>query len=303
MPVSLSVHQPPDDPEEEINLFELFPDPAEFIPPSPTFTFPPLPPSPPEIDETETITSSTKLTEIEVFKVKEEIKEPERRQKIEKTQKEAKPIKEHEKKKEKHSNKEKKKHKNLNQHLKVPQIQITQQVSSEREIVDSISLTKNKLERKDDKHCKNIPRKGKKRKEKRESLKRTPCFENDSEPFMDEYRYPKKEFCEKCYEKKSKRKREKDQKKHEEHLTNEPDDAFLNRHIEEKEVLRRYIDTDKVYEDTLSNKSSYCGCSLHAEENENESPQKLSKVKLEQVRDAVLVARNWKHSNVDKKSS
>ena len=89
--------------------------------------------------------------------------------------------------------------------------------------------------------------------------------------------------------------------KSEDHLTNDPDDAFIDRHIEEKEVFRRYIVTEKLYEDTLSNKSSFCGCSIHAEE--NESPQKLSKVKLEQVRDAVLVVRNWKHTNDEKNST
>ena len=34
--------------EEEISLADLFPDPADFVPASPTFTFPPLPPSPPD---------------------------------------------------------------------------------------------------------------------------------------------------------------------------------------------------------------------------------------------------------------
>ena len=63
--------------------------------------------------------------------------------------------------------------------------------------------------------------------------------------------------------------------------------------MQEAEVLRRYIDTEKVYDDTISIKS-YCACSLHAED--RETPFKLSQQKLEQVRDAVLVVRNWKHS-------
>ena len=44
---------------EEISLTDLFPDPADFVPPSPTFTFPPLPPSPPDGEDPETVTEST----------------------------------------------------------------------------------------------------------------------------------------------------------------------------------------------------------------------------------------------------
>ena len=51
----LSVREPEDPelellqlPEEEMDLEDLFPDPADFVPPSPTFTFPPLPPTPPQ---------------------------------------------------------------------------------------------------------------------------------------------------------------------------------------------------------------------------------------------------------------
>ena len=79
----------------------------------------------------------------------------------------------------------------------------------------------------------------------------------------------------------------------------------MDRHIEEAEVLRRYIDTE--YMDTLSMRS-YCACSMHAEDVRHAAschvsphpghvtPVKLSQQKLEQVRDAVLVVRNWKHS-------
>ena len=86
----------------------------------------------------------------------------------------------------------------------------------------------------------------------------------------------------------------------------------MDRHIEEAEVLRRYIDTE--YMDTLSMRS-YCACSMHAEDARQATschvsphrgyvsphpghvtPVKLSQQKLEQVRDAVLVVRNWKHS-------
>ena len=73
----------------------------------------------------------------------------------------------------------------------------------------------------------------------------------------------------------------------------DPEEPFVGRHIEEAEVMRRYIETEKVYDDTISIKS-YCVCSLHAED--HQSPYKLSQQKMEQVRDAVLVVRNWKHS-------
>lgn len=293
VPVSLSVHQPRGEQEEDVDLQDLFPDPEEFCPPSPTFTFPPLPETPPEVDETETITSSTGTllkTEIEVLQVKEVPPKPEKKHKVEVKQKETKPIKEPEKKREKHSSNEKKKLKNLNQQLKVPQVQITQQISSEREIVDSISLTKNKLEKKDEKYVKTLPRKGKKRKDKKESVSKV--------QHTDQYGEVDKEFCGKCYQKKSRRKRERAQMKADAHFENDPDDGFIDRQIEEKEVLRRYIVSEKLYDDTLSIKS-YGGCSLHADE--KESPHKLSKVKLEQVRDAVLVVRNWKHSNAEEK--
>jgi len=298
VPASLSVHQPPGEQEEEIDLQDLFPDPEEFCPPSPTFTFPPLPETPPEIDETETITSSTGTllkTEIEVLQVKEVPPKPEKKHKIEVKQKEIKqkeikPVKEPEKKRDKHSSNEKKKLKNLNQQLKVPQVQITQQISSEREIVDSICLTKSKLEKKDEKYVKTLPRKGKKRKEKKESMSKV---QN-----MDQYGEADKDFCGKCYQKKSKRKKERAQMRAEEHLANDQDDGFIDRQIEEKEVLRRYIVSEKLYDDTISIKS-YGGCSIHGEE--RESPHKLSKVKLEQVRDAVLVVRNWKHSTAEDK--
>ena len=235
------------------------------------------------------------------MQVKAEPIKQEKKPKIEKIPKEAKSAKHYEKKKDKHSNNEKKKLKNPNHQLKVPQAQIKQQISSEREIVDSIALTKDKLEKKDEKHVKSMPRKSKKRKEKKESAHKIPVCQNDSELFVDDYREVEKEFCEKCYQKKRKRKKERAEKKSEEHFANDPDDTFINRHIEDKEVLRRYIDTDKLYETTISNKSSCCVCSIQTDE--NESPKKLSQVKLEQVRDAVLVVRNWKHTNDEKNST
>ena len=58
------------DDENDANKI-FFPDPADFQPHSPDFSFPPLPPTPPEMDETETITSSTILkTAIEVLPAK-----------------------------------------------------------------------------------------------------------------------------------------------------------------------------------------------------------------------------------------
>ena len=249
------------------------------------------------MDETETITSSTGTllkTEIEVLQVKEALVKPEKKHKMEMKQKEIKSVKEPEKKKDKHSSNEKKKLKHINHQLKVPQVQITQQISSEREIVDSISLTKSKLERKDEKHLKTMPRKSKKRKDKKESV----CKVQDIKKYSEQIDQYERKFYGKCYQKKSRRKRERAQIKSDENLTNDTDDAFIDRQIEEKEVLRRYIVSEKLYEDTLSIKS-VGGCSLHYEE--KKSPHKLSKVKLEQVRDAVLVVRNWKHSNAEEK--
>ena len=66
--VILSVHEPWPEPEpereedldlfhqqeDEISLNDLFPDPSDFVPPSPTFTFPPLPPTPPEQEKLST---------------------------------------------------------------------------------------------------------------------------------------------------------------------------------------------------------------------------------------------------------
>ena len=87
--------------------------------------------------------------------------------------------------------------------------------------------------------------------------------------------------------------------KTEEHQVMDPEGPFVDREIEEKEeVLRRYIVSEKLYDDTLSIKS-FGGCSIHAEE--KETPQRLSNVKLEQVGDAVLVVRNWKHSGLEEK--
>ena len=180
------------DDENDANKI-FFPDPAEFQPQSPDFTFPPLPPTPPELDETETITSSTILkTAIEVLPAKlEEKKKLNTKKEVAKLKKEVKqesePIQKVEKneskneksgqvkydkkekpsilvdKKSKHSNMEKKRQKKETfHHLKVPQVQL--QVSSEREIVDSIVVIKNKAEKKEEK----LARKSKRRKEKRD---------------------------------------------------------------------------------------------------------------------------------------
>ena len=172
------------DDENDINVF--FPDPAEFLPQSPDFSFPPLPPTPPEMDETETITSSTILkTAIEVLpeKIEENKREKEKREaklrmeekakleklevKKDKLDKRATDKKEKPSilvdKRNKHANIEKKRHKKENfNHLKVPQVQL--QVSSEREIVDSIVVIKNKAEKKEEK----LNRKSKRKKERKE---------------------------------------------------------------------------------------------------------------------------------------
>ena len=174
----------------------LFPDPAEFVPQSPDFSFPPLPPTPPELDETETITSSTILkTAIEVLpaKLNEKKKDSDKKETKKVAIRENKTQEKESKKKEeniekgdtkkqkseksekkertsilvdkknKHSNMEKKRHKKETfHHLKVPQVQL--QVSSEREIVDSIVVIQNKEKKKEER----LARKSKRRKEKRE---------------------------------------------------------------------------------------------------------------------------------------
>ena len=288
--------------EDEISLNDLFPDPADFVPPSPTFTFPPLPPTPPDNEETETVTESTGKTEIEVTQYK-----PDLIQFNEKKQKHHAPVFQQEHVKKSSDNElrqkpktklEKKKPKVYQHQLPVPTVQIMQQGSSEREIMDSIALAKTKLEKKEEKHpSRSSSRKNKRRKDRRDHSLPRPAT---AEPVSVTHRV-EKEFCEKCYEKKMRRRMEKERDRElmmrsEEQIVYDPEEPFVDRHIEEAEVLRRYIDTEKVYDDTISIKS-YCACSLHMEDpGSRVSPFKLSQQKLEQVRDAVLVVRNWKHS-------
>ena len=201
----------------------LFPDPADFLPLSPDFSFPPLPPTPPELDETETITSSTILkTAIEVLpaKLEEKKKDAEKKEKEKKLKenkvqdveernkggfeksenKKVKSDKQKPEKKEKtsilvdrknkHQNIEKKRHKKESfHHLKVPQVQL--QVSSEREILDSIMVIRNKAEKKEEK----LARRSKRKKEKREQE-----FDNSHHQHLMN--------CNECQEEKVKKKRE-----------------------------------------------------------------------------------------------
>ena len=323
--VSLSVYEAPGEAEEEVSLTDLFPDPADFVPPSPTFTFPPLPPTPPDQEEPETVTESTGRTEIEVHQHKTDLNILNSKNMKQENvfQESITPLLPREGKKEKSRGEKKKPKTPESQHqLPVPTVQITQQGSSEREILDSIALTKTKLGKKEEKHSKSSSRKNKRRKEKKENARPA---ERSLERSVERSAKPEKEFCEKCYEKKLRRKIEREQReilRAEEQIVFDPQEPFVDRHIEEAEVLRRYIDTEKVYDDTISIKS-YCACSLHAEEIQ-QSPYKLSQQKMEQVscviyyifyiyiyiydiyidfmytipqvRDAVLVVRNWKHS-------
>ena len=297
--------------EDEISLEGLFPDPNDFVPPSPTFTFPPLPPTPPDNEpETETVTESTGRTEIEVSQYKPDLIQftQKKQHKSEKVFQETKKHQSQNEYKAKSKQKGEKKKSRTQQstsqnQLPVPTVQIMQQGSSEREIMDSIALTKNKLERKEEKHSsRSSSRKSKRKRERKENMR-----PSTAEP---ETIRREKEFCEKCYEKKMRRRMEKERERElamrsEEQIVYDPEEPFVDRQIEEAEVLRRYIETEKVYDDTISIKS-YCACSLHAEEHVSPfhvtrdtghvSPFKLSQQKLEQVRDAVLVVRNWKHS-------
>ena len=185
---------PPDAVENFDMMTDLFPDPSEFGPGSPDFMFPPLPPTPPELDETETITSSTILkTAIEVLpkqleekkktsskkdnnsevqkenpsvskKSSKNSEDPKKTAKADKQKSEKKSSILIDNRKSKSSNREGKRHKKEDfSHLKVPQVQL--QVSSEREIVDSIVVIKNKAERKEEKLA---SRKSKRKKEKKD---------------------------------------------------------------------------------------------------------------------------------------
>ena len=223
------------------NLSNLFPDPNDFIPSSsPTFSFPPLPPTPPELDETETITSSTIIkTAIEVLPGKLEAKKKDKeiksalKNKDQETKKEKSILKDHRKdieetkcrneidskmksekkdkyqviaeKKVKQTNPEKKRHKkDTNHHLKVPQVQL--QVSSEREIVDSIVVIKNKQEKKEEK----LARKSKRRKEKKEAV--TTEYDHQKEQQEEEHVVT----CRECQEDRVRRRREREMRRSDE---------------------------------------------------------------------------------------
>ena len=204
---------------DSIDVNSLFPDPEEFAPISPDFSFPPLPPTPPELDETETITSSTILkTAIEVLpKQLEDKKKSSKKDKKENAelqpgtaattkknskQEEIKKTKTDKPKSDKKtsilvdkrnktSNKEGKRHKKEDlSHLKVPQVQL--QVSSEREIVDSIVVIKNKAERKEEKQA---LRKSKRKKDKRDQVL------EDQEHLLN---------CRECQEEKVRKRRERE---------------------------------------------------------------------------------------------
>ena len=222
-PVFDHIKEESHDTDDDNDGNNLFPDPAEFLPQSPDFSFPPLPPTPPELDETETITSSTILkTAIEVLpaKLEEKKKEAEKKEKEKKLKeskvqenknkvgfeksdnKKLKSDKQKPEKKEKtsilvdrknkHQNIEKKRHKKESfHHLKVPQVQL--QVSSEREIVDSIMVIRNKAEKKEEK----LARRSKRKKEKRDQ-----DFDHShSQHLMN---------CNECQEERVKKKRERE---------------------------------------------------------------------------------------------
>ena len=127
-------------PQDEESLTGLFPDAGEFppsSPPSPTFTFPPLPPSPPE--ETETVTESTGRTEIEVTVVRA----PAAAVPLEELY--AKPDKSHKQA----AGAGQQGGAGAGRRAQLPLPPVTQQPSSEREILDSIALTKTKRERRE----------------------------------------------------------------------------------------------------------------------------------------------------------
>ena len=210
----------------------LFPDPDDFLPSSsPTFSFPPLPPTPPELDETETITSSTMVkTAIEVLpsKLEERKKDKEIKSALKNKDydmKKEKSIPKDQRKEErkckneiksekkdkyhviaerkvKQTNVEKKRHKKeTNQQLKVPQVQL--QVSSEREIVDSIVVIKNKQEKKEEK----LARKSKRRKEKKEVVITEQQQERQEKQAVN---------CSECQEERVRRRREREMRRSDE---------------------------------------------------------------------------------------
>ena len=210
----------------------LFPDPEDFLPSSsPTFSFPPLPPTPPELDETETITSSTMVkTAIEVLpsKLEERKKDKEIKSALKNKDydmKKEKSIPKDQRKEErkckneiksekkdkyhviaerkvKQTNVEKKRHKKeTNQQLKVPQVQL--QVSSEREIVDSIVVIKNKQEKKEEK----LARKSKRRKEKKEVVITEQQQERQEKQAVN---------CSECQEERVRRRREREMRRSDE---------------------------------------------------------------------------------------
>ena len=230
----LTTTAPDTDTDNDLDLTaNLFPDPSDFPPSSPTFSFPPLPPSP-DLEETETLTSSTIIkTAIEVLPTKLETKKKEKepksalKNKDQEQKKEKSILKEPRKDKEeitekkkfkndfepkirsekkekyqvlaekkvKQTNLEKKRQKKeLHHQLKVPQVQL--QVSSEREIVDSIVVIKTKQEKKEEK----LARKTKRRKEKKEAEQHQHQHQHQQE----------EEECSGCQEEKIRRRRERE---------------------------------------------------------------------------------------------
>ena len=91
-----------------------------------------------------------------------------------------------------------------NHHLKVPQVQL--QVSSEREIVDSIVVIKNKQEKKEEK----LARKSKRRKEKKEAV--TTEYDHQKEQQEEEHVVN----CRECQEDRVRRRREREMRRSDE---------------------------------------------------------------------------------------
>ena len=118
------------------------------------------------------------------------------------------------------------------QQLPVPAVQIIQQASSEREILDSIALTKTKLGKKEEKQSRSAGRKGKRRKEKKEKSRAAAAAAAGRAGQSE------KEFCEKCYEKKLRRKLEREREKEreremlraeEQQIVFDPEEPFVDR--------------------------------------------------------------------------
>ena len=159
-------------------------------------------------EETLTLSESTGRTQIEVS----QYMVPDRIQSSEKNHKGEKFLQNNGKKGSESGHKMKSKHRAEKKKSKASQHQlpvptIMQQGSSEREIMDSIALTKNKLEKREEKHSsRSSSRKNKRKKERKENIRPA-----TAEPI----RRKEKEFCEKCYEKKMRRRLEKERQREE----------------------------------------------------------------------------------------